>query len=436
MTSETMYSFVTKRDERKSLELLKTTASTSSSSSDEKTTTKKKPPEGITLRVVKTSLTANNKFYLDFGDKPPFYFNKCYPIDGTRSKVLLGDNDGTTEKMGDDTEPQRYVHPPVWGIAEVTYSSLEAVPVGTQYLAQLPMGETVHFGGARIDDTDDRKLVVDRPATNPAYNVFNQWAKGKPHNDLAVACFPGICTGFGLDYRLRKRDCYGADAIVITSASSKVALALALYLKHHKNDDEHPKLTKKIIGYTSEANKEFCQKTGLYDEILGYEEALNASGPTTKYVIVDIAGRGSVYNRERVHPNVEIVKLLTVGNSSGTSDKESTFASFSITGTLKMVFTMMNWLPWLCSMLNPVEELYLIVNDMKEMTEENGIETNRALGRYYEDLFCEAASKWISVRNCDTEESIRNAFSDIVEGTVPPSETIILDVAKAVAHRK
>jgi len=49
--------------------------------------------------------------------------------------------------------------------------------------------------------------------------------------------------------------------------------------------------------------------------------------------------------------------------------------------------------------------------------------------------FVETASEWIMVRKCETVPSSKKGFQDILEGSVPPSEAIALDVAKAVAGK-
>lgn len=422
-----VFSFVTKREDRTSIELLQTTASDSKSKG-------KNDEDDIKFKILKGSLTANNKFYLDFGDKPPFHFFKCYPIVPEQSSLVSSSSNSNDDVVNNEN----YAHPCVWGIAQVTESQLDNVQVGTKYIAMLPIGESVSFRTPRVDTEDDNVLIVDRPTTNPDYNVFRKLddEDDEHYEDLALACSPGIITGFGLNFHLRNCDFYGADALVVTSASSKVALALAVYLKHNDNP-----VTKKIIGYTSESNEEFCRKTGLYDEIMGYEDALNCerrAKKKMKYVIVDIAGRGEVYNRNIQEPGIEIVKLLSIGNASGTANKQSTFASFSMIAKVKLVLTMMGAPSMFSSWMNPVQELYLIFNHMADLKKEWGAEKLRATLNEYERIFCKAATdeEWISVRTCDTEESIQKAFEEIVQGTVPPSETIILDVVKAVAHRK
>mmetsp|Transcript_6149 Transcript_6149/g.9442 ORF Transcript_6149/g.9442 Transcript_6149/m.9442 type:complete len:106 (-) Transcript_6149:39-356(-) len=103
----------------------------------------------------------------------------------------------------------------------------------------------------------------------------------------------------------------------------------------------------------------------------------------------------------------------------------------------KMFLTMMGASGILTKWINPVQELYLIFNDIVYLKKEWGIEKFQKTLEDYVNIFCTAASgKLITIRTCENEKSIQAAFSEIVQGSVPPTETIILDVAKAVAHRK
>ena len=121
MADSISYSFVSKKDcfTNKKLELLQT--------KHENTT-----PPAVSFKVIKGSMTANNKFYWSFGEKPPFNFNKCYPVDGKTSTLV----DNTDTQIGND-----YMSPVVWGIAEVTSTTIEGVEVGAQYLGLLPIGD-------------------------------------------------------------------------------------------------------------------------------------------------------------------------------------------------------------------------------------------------------------------------------------------------------
>ena len=46
--------------------------------------------EGVTLSIDKVGLSANNKFYMQFGENPSFKFFQCYPIND-KAKILPSD---------------------------------------------------------------------------------------------------------------------------------------------------------------------------------------------------------------------------------------------------------------------------------------------------------------------------------------------------------
>jgi hypothetical protein len=49
--------------------------------------------------------------------------------------------------------------------------------------------------------------------------------------------------------------------------------------------------------------------------------------------------------------------------------------------------------------------------------------------------FCHAATdqEWMEVRNCDTLDSIRQSYQEILQGTVPPSQAAVLKMHPAIA---
>ena len=379
------FSFVTHKNSCQKLELIETKheEATAAATTTEATSA---APAAFKCKILMTSLSANNKFYWSFGDKSPFHFFKAYPVAPNSQLVVQSSVPVQKEgkENGKDTSSSKmdescYVHPPVWGLCEVTETNLDEVPVGSVYRALLPMATEVQFEKAHVDPIMGT-LVVHRPATLTAYNTMTpvpsdsvchpqqQHGGGQvSSSSLALTCYPGIITGFGLYFALKDVSFHGCDTIVVTSASSKVSLAFALYMKDNNAG-------KKVIGYTSAANKTFCESTGLYSRILTYEEALptpeNSETPTADVVMIEVSGRGQVYatNQSRVK------KLLSIGNASGVPDKDSTFASFTAYAKAKMMLTIMGAPKWIRSRMNPSQELFLIMDIMQELIEEWGKE--------------------------------------------------------------
>ncbi len=132
------YSFLSKKDSVEKLELLETEVKEDDDDAEQQS--------AVTFRIVRGSMTANNKFYWSFGEKPPFNFNRCYPVHG---RIVSG---GPPGKVADD-----YMHPVVWGIAGGTSSKLQrlqepshATPEGSLWASgqRHDVGETLRHSVA------------------------------------------------------------------------------------------------------------------------------------------------------------------------------------------------------------------------------------------------------------------------------------------------
>jgi hypothetical protein len=92
---------------------------------------------------------------------------------------------------------------------------------------------------------------------------------------------PLFKTGFLIEAMFNREDWYGADSVIMTSASSKTSMALASVARV-----KSPQI--KRIGLTSAGNVAFVEGTGLYDRVIAYGDI--ASLPQTPSVSVDFAG--------------------------------------------------------------------------------------------------------------------------------------------------
>ena len=149
--------------------------------------------------------------------------------------------------------------------------------------------------------------------------------------------------------------------------------------------------------------------------------------------MIEISGKGTIYSKNQD----KITKVLCIGNSSASKDQESTFGTFTFLAKTKMILSMIMAPAWITDRIVVKQEVFLIFNIMGVLLKDWGKDKYLQSQEDFAKLFCETATKeWgITVRDCDSEQDIQKAFSDIVEGTVSPKECIVLDVAKAVEHR-
>ena len=181
---------------------------------------------------------------------------------------------------------------PVWGTAEVVESHSDDLAVGTRLYGFYPLAEelviTVQSDGhgGFVDAAPHR---AELPAV---YNRYTPVRSGKLSEDHMRALLqPLLATSYLLYDWLMDNECFGADQIIIGSASSKTGLGLCKYLA------EPAERAYGIIGLTSERNRSFVEGLGACDQVLTYDEIDQL--PKNASVYVDMSGNGAV--KAQVH---------------------------------------------------------------------------------------------------------------------------------------
>jgi hypothetical protein len=123
-----------------------------------------------------------------------------------------------------------------------------------------------------------------------------------------------------------------------------------------------------------------------------------------------------------------------VGNSNDVPDATASFSQMGLLATAKMLMAFMGLS--LGRFLNPKLEVFLIMTIAADLTKEWGEAGFKERSETAMRDFVDAAvdKKWISCRPCDSVESIQEAFGDIIKGSVPPSEAVVLNVGKSVSQ--
>ncbi|MEH6645692.1 DUF2855 family protein [Sulfitobacter sp.] len=176
---------------------------------------------------------------------------------------------------------------PVWGTAEVVESDSAELVVGTRLYGFYPLAEELVIRpqpdghGGFVDAASHR---AELPAV---YNRYTPVRSGNPADDHMRALLqPLLATSYLLFDWLMDNACFGAEQIIIGSASSKTGLGLCKYLA------EPAERTYKVIGLTSEGNRSFVEGLGACDQVLTYDEI--AQLPTVASVYVDMSGNAQV----------------------------------------------------------------------------------------------------------------------------------------------
>ncbi len=248
----------------KALDFLVNTQNLQDAQLVEKTYAEELSPNEVLLRIDKFSFTSNNITYGVAGERMNYW--KFFP---TRKGFGII---------------------PAWGFADVMISNHPDIQVGQRFYGYYPMSShlvvTVNHSTKKgfVDAAEHRQALP------TIYNFYTDTAQDHAHTpqteDLISLFRPLFVTSFLIDDHLSEQNFYGATQIVLTSASSKTAQALAFLLARRKKAHN---LNFNLVGLTSKTNLPFVEQLGWYDQTLAYEQ-IEHLDEQDKFVVVDFAG--------------------------------------------------------------------------------------------------------------------------------------------------
>ncbi|MEM7410291.1 MAG: DUF2855 family protein [Myxococcota bacterium] len=234
------------------------------------------------LRIDHFALTANNVTYAAAGDMLNYW--SFFPADEGWGRI------------------------PVWGFADVVASRCPDLAEGGRYYGYYPMSTHLRVAPVRVSETGFFDGSEHRQAMAATYNQYRDVAADPGYRADGEAAqmllHPLFTTGFLIDDALGDAAFHGAEAVVISSASSKTGFALAFQLAQRGSV--------RVIGLTSPGNRSFTEGLGCYDQVCTYPEisSLDASVPTA---YVDMAGNGSITGEVHRHFGAQLRHSLVVG---------------------------------------------------------------------------------------------------------------------------
>ena len=239
------------------------------------------PGEAI-LKVDRFAITANNITYGVAGDIIGYW--QFFPADGEWGRI------------------------PVWGTGTVVRAGDTHLTEGSEYYGYFPMSSYLVVKPENVSDRGFTDAAEHRAPLPPTYNQYSLMTAengfNRDQDQHRMVYFPLFATGFILDDWLFDNDYFGADDIIISSASSKTSFSLAFLLSQRK--------TKKVIGLTSSGNREFVEGMGIYDEVVTYDNP-SALDNTRKAAFVDMAGNRAVLSAIHHHFADNLVCSAGVG---------------------------------------------------------------------------------------------------------------------------
>jgi hypothetical protein len=211
---------------------------------------------------------------------------------------------------------------PVWGFADVAQSNHPQIQIGQRFYGYFPMASHLLVKAGEVREAGFADISVHRQALPPVYNFYfntQTYTGYTPETEGIQSLFrPLFTTSFLIDDFLAESGFFGATQIVLTSASSKTAIALAFCLAARKKQSG---ATYQIIGLTSAGNMAFTADLGLYDTVVVYDKVNTV--PAQNTVIVDFSGNNDVQYDLQIHLGGHLKYNCLVGLSHGEQDKST-----------------------------------------------------------------------------------------------------------------
>jgi len=340
----------------------------------ESTATDPPGPGDVQLRVERFGLTANNLTYGAFGDELGYWQFFAAPAGWGRI--------------------------PVWGFGAVEASGVEGIAVGDRFYGYFPMSSAVRLQ-ARVDGTG---FVECSPARATLPPVYNRYLRAVPElgfrvgqDDANAVVRPLYLTGWLLADQLEQARWYGADAVVLASASSKTAFSTAFELAARA---EHPP----VIGLTSAAHRAFTEGLGCYDRVLTYDEV--STLPTRGgLAFVDMAGSPGVRRAVHEHAADDLRVSIMVG---ATHREGASFTADRLPG--------------------PAPEFFFAPGRAEQRAAELGPGAfQRRIGAAWA-AFAERVPDLLEIEHHSGVEAVGRAYDALLDGSADPGRAVVLSL--------
>ena len=191
--------------------------------------------------------------------------------------------------------PQGWGRIPVWGIGQVQDSQTDGLESGTRCYGYFPMSHELLVQPNDVKGSGFKDGAAHRAELPPVYNQYSimtpETGFDPKWDNHAMVYRPLFTTSFVLDDYLLDNEDFGANQILLGSASSKTAIGLAFMLKRRTG--------LRVVGLTSTNNCAFVEGLGLYDEVYSYDAIEDMAQVPTAFV--DMAGNRSVLARVHHH---------------------------------------------------------------------------------------------------------------------------------------
>jgi uncharacterized protein DUF2855 len=319
------------------------------------------------LRIESFGLTSNNITYVVFGEAMHYW--DFFPA-----------SDPAWGKLN------------VWGYAHVEESRHQDVAAGTRVYGYLPCASHLIVVPDRVNEKGFTDAAAHRAALPSAYQGYRDVATDPVYSaDLEavhIVFFPLFLTSLLIDDFLADEGFFGADTVVISSASAKTAI-IAAYLLAKREGVE-------IVGLTSASNREFIDGLGVYDSVYTYDQIPQLPGERAVYV--DISGNGAIRSGVHARYGDRLAHSSAVGATHWT---EMAAGAADLDG--------------------PSPVLFFAPDRIKKRGADWGpAKLDQTVAEAWTP-FAKWAAKWLRVEHISNENDIQRVYLELLDGKVDPA---------------
>ena len=327
------------------------------------------------LRVDRFALTTNNVTYAVMGDALKYW--DFFPT----------------------SDPEVWGRIPVWGFADVIASAADEVASGTRVYGYLPTSTHLVVTPERVDQRGFVDAAPHRASLPGAYNGYRrvdaEGSEDPAYEYHRMVLWPLFFTSFLIDDFLGDNAFFGAEAVIVSSASSKTAIGTAFLLQRRPPIE--------VVGLTSARNVAFVEGLGVYDRVVTYDEIGELGGE--RAVFVDIAGNADV--RAAVHHAYadRLAHSMLVGATHWDLPRAPA-----------------------AELPGPTPSFFFAPDQIGKRTKEWGRAglDDRATDAWRH--FAEFSDGWIQIRHGSGPDAVQSAYRELVEGRSDPAVGYVLSL--------
>lgn len=331
------------------------------------------------LRVDSFALTTNNITYGVFGDMLRYW--AVFPA---------------------SDEPDVWGRVPTWGFAECIESRSDDLAVGERIYGFMPMSSEFVMTPGRSTERSLFDVAEHRHGLAGTYNSYQRCAADPAYRADREAhqmlLYPLFVTSFIVDDFIVDNDDFGAEQVIISSASSKTAIGAAMIMQRRGM---------RVIGLTSASNVGFVESLGVYDRVVTYDDVTTIARVPSVYV--DIAGNQDVLLAVHTQLDGVLRHSMVVGNTNWSAETTADVSALPA----------------------PAPEFLFAPTQIAKRTQEWGREGLDARMGDAWTTYADWTDTWITFEQFTGTEEVLDAWEKVRSGGLDPASGYICSIPTA-----